>query len=55
MEGHLPDDGVPSSKRIVEDCDRVLDSMRKVCEHNGDIVPGLANHNGHRYCKSGTN
>ena len=54
VEGHLPEDGVPSSKRIVEDCDRALDSMRTVCEHNGAIVAGLANRNGHRYSKSGT-
>ena len=55
VEGHLPDDGVPSSKRIMEDCDRALDSMRTVCEHDGAMVPGLANRNGHRYSKSGTN
>ena len=54
MEGHLPSDGVPSSKRIIEDCDRALDSMRTVMEHRGAIVPGLANRNGHRYSKSGT-
>ena len=54
IEGHLLEDGVPSSKRIVEDCNRALDSMRTVCEHNGAIVPGLANRNGHIYCKSGT-
>ena len=55
VEGHLPDDGVPSSRRIIQDCDRALDSMRTVCEHNGAIVPGLANRNGHRYTKLGSN
>ena len=54
VEGHLPSDGVPSSKRIIEDCDRALDSMRKVFEHNSAIVPGLANRNGRRYCKLST-
>ena len=29
--------------------------MRTVCDNKGAIVPGLANHNGHRYSKSRTN
>ena len=55
MEGHSPEDGVPSSKRIIEDCDRALTAMRIVCEHKGAIVPGLADRNGIRYAKEGTN
>ena len=54
VEGHLPDEGVPSSDRIMHDCDQALNAMRIVCEHNGAIVQGLANRNGHRYSSRGT-
>ena len=39
----------------MQDCDRALNSMRTVCDNEGAIVPGLANRNGHRYSKAGTN
>ena len=44
-----PETGVvPSSRRIVQDCNRVLDSAVKIVEAGGRIVPGLVNRNGHR-------
>ena len=54
VEGHSLGNGVPSSKRIIQDCDRALDSMRTVCKHQGSIVPGLADRNGNCYTKQGT-
>ena len=47
-------EGVPSSERIIHDCDQALNAMRIVMEHNGAIVPGLADQNGHRYTTTGT-
>ena len=38
---------VPSSKRIVQDCNKALRAFGIVYEHNGGMVPGLANRNGH--------
>ena len=54
IEGHLPDDGVPSSQRIVNDCDSALDAMRKMCDNQGAIVPGLVDRNGKGYDADGT-
>ena len=54
VEGHLPDNGALSSRRIIQDYDQALDSMHTVCEHNGAIVLGIANYNRHRYTKSGS-
>ena len=51
----LPGDGVPSSERIVQDCERAVNAMRIVCENKGRVVPGLADRNGHRYTREGTN
>ena len=47
-------EGIPSSERIIHDCDQALNAMRTVMEHNGAIVPGLADRNGHRYTTTGT-
>ena len=44
-----PDTGVsPTSERIVQDTLKVLESSKKIVQHGGGIVPGLANRNGHR-------
>ena len=48
------EEGVPSSHRIVQDCDRAIRAMEVVYENNGEVVPGLANRNGNRYDKRGT-
>jgi hypothetical protein len=40
---------VPSSKRIVQDCNRILTSAVAIVEAGGKIVPGLVNRNGHRH------
>ena len=45
--------GVPSSKRIVEDVERALEAMRRVEEEGGKIVPKLVSRTGHRYRKEG--
>ena len=39
---------VPSSKRIVEDCERIVKSAMTIVKAGGGIVPGLCNRNGHR-------
>jgi hypothetical protein len=39
---------VPSSRRIIQDCNRILTSAVKIVEAGGKIVPGLVNRNGHR-------
>ena len=36
-----PPQGIPSSKRIVEDVERALEAMRRVEEEGGKIVPKL--------------
>ena len=46
--------GSPTSARIIQDCDRALDSMEKVYEAKGMMVPGLANRNGHRFNRNGS-
>ena len=46
---------VPSSKRIMEDCERALRAFGIVYEHGGRMVPGLANRNGHRNHIAGRN
>ena len=43
---------VPTSRRILEDVKRVLDSLAKIVEAKGQIVPGLVNRNGHRAPRS---
>lgn len=44
-----PETGVvPSSRRIIQDCYRVLDSAVTIVKAGGKIVPGLVNRNGHR-------
>ena len=48
------EEGVPSSRRIIEDCDRALKSMSLVYANKGRMVPGLADRNGCRYSKDGT-
>ena len=44
-----------SSKRIMQDCKKVLNAFGSVYEHGGKMVPGLANRNGHRNLASGRN
>ena len=39
--------GSLTSTRIIQDCDRALDSMWSVFNAKGRMVPGLANRNGH--------
>ena len=39
---------VPCSRRIVQDCTRVLHALKMIVGAGGAIVPGLANRNGHR-------
>ena len=39
---------VPRPKRILEDCWRVISSLKTIVEAGGKIVPGLVNRNGHR-------
>ena len=39
---------VPTSRRIVQDCNRILTSAVAIVEAGGKIVPGLVNRNGHR-------
>ena len=46
---------VPSSKRIMEDCDRALRAFGEVYAHGGKMVPGLASRNGHRNHIAGRN
>ena len=46
---------VPSSERIVHDCDKALLAFGAVYKHNGGMVPGLANRNGHRNVAEGRN
>ena len=46
---------VPCSKRIVEDCNKALHAFGVVYNHGGDMVPGLANRNGHRNIAAGRN
>ena len=46
---------VPSSERIVQDCNKALSAFGTVYEHNGSMVPGLANRNGHRNVAAGRN
>ena len=38
---------VPSSRRIVQDCDKVSRAFNAVCIHGCGMVPGLTNKNGH--------
>ena len=47
-------EGVPSSRRIEQDCERVWESMLLVHESCGAMVPDLSDRNGHRYSSSGT-
>ena len=46
-------DGTPSAKRIEEDVQKALESMRTVEEEGGRIVPKLVSRTGHRYRKEG--
>ena len=46
---------VPSSKRIMQDTKKALNAFGAVYEHGGQMVPGLANRNGHRNLASGRN
>jgi hypothetical protein len=39
---------VPKSKRIIEDCWRVVSSLQTIVKAGGKIVPSLVNRNGHR-------
>jgi hypothetical protein len=39
---------VPKPNRIIEDCWRVISSLKTIVEAGGKIVPGLVNRNGHR-------
>ena len=46
---------VPSSRRIIQDCDRALRAFGEVYAHGGKMVPGLASRNGHRNHAAGRN
>ena len=46
---------VPSSRRICKDCDRALRAFGEVYRHEGKMVKGLANRNGHRNHAEGRN
>ena len=46
---------VPSSLRIIQDCDKAIRAFGVVYEHGGRMVPGLANRNGHRNIAAGRN
>ena len=46
---------VPSSRRIVQDCNKALHAFGVVYEHGGGMVPGLADRNGHRNIAAGRN
>ena len=49
-----PETGVaPSSKRIIDDCERVWTSCRPILEARGAFVPGLADRRGHRKTQKG--
>ena len=49
MQLYDPKTGVvPSSRRIIEDYEQVLQSAYTIVEAGGKIVPGLVNRNGHR-------
>ena len=49
MKLYDPDTGVvPSSKRIIQDCERVIQSAQTIVSAGGKIVPELVNRNGHR-------
>lgn len=47
-------EGVPCSNRIIQDCDKALESIRTVYYHRGAIVEGLADRNGIQYYNDGT-
>ena len=46
---------VPSSKRIMQDCDKALDAFGTVFQAGGKMVPELANRSGHRNHAAGRN
>ena len=46
-------EGVPSSSRIIHDCDQVWDSMETVLAHDGAVVEDLCNRNGICYRRIG--
>ena len=48
-------DDVPSSKRIIQDYSKALRAFDIIYAHNGGMVPGLANRNGHRNVAAGRN
>ena len=54
VDENSSEEGVPSSKRIVQDCDRALDSMETVFKNGGKMVEGMADRNGQRYSSNGT-
>ena len=46
---------VPSSRRIVQDCDKALRAFYTVFQHGGKMVPELANRMGYRNVAAGRN
>ena len=46
---------VPSSRRIIQDCDKALIAFGIVFRAGGKMVPGLANRSGHRNHAAGRN
>ena len=48
------EEGISNSRRVIEDCDKVLDSMWTVNQHDSAIVQGLTDRNWTRYTKEGT-
>ena len=53
LSGH--DGNVPSSRRIMQDCDLALHAFRVVYRAGGKMIPGLANQSGHRNHTEGRN
>jgi hypothetical protein len=46
---------VPSSRRIIQDCNKALRAFYTVFQHGGKRVPDLANRMGHRNVAAGRN
>ena len=49
------EENIPCSTRIIEDCKKTLHAFEEVYTHDGGMVPGLANRNGHRNTAAGRN
>jgi hypothetical protein len=43
-----PNQGIPCSRRIIEDCNKFVSSLEAIYDAKGTMVPGLGNRIGHR-------